>query len=151
LDDPRPGLSFNLSHSIQTCVLAVSAGGEVGIDTEPRGPVADRDLLVQHVFTAEERDAFNAVPLDKRDDFFMRCWTRKEAMMKAVGVGLLYELSMWPAQPQAADGSVVAWTTPSGGQKGMRVFDLSDQCDIVALALLDTSSVVSIRERSCSA
>ena len=84
-----PGrLEFNLSHSGDHALLAVSRERPVGVDIEVVRPIRERDSIVSRYFTDAERISFDAVPPPLRDDHFFRLWTRKEAFLKALGVGL---------------------------------------------------------------
>lgn len=84
---------FNLSHSHDHAVLAVSAAADVGLDVEI-GPLP-RDVveLARSVFTHEEFSAFNVLPHEKIRDAFFCAWTRKEAALKAIGAGFSIEAS----------------------------------------------------------
>ena len=86
VDDPQ--LHFNVSHSDDLAVIAVTRVGEVGIDVERQRTMADRDDVARLVFNEAERIALLACPADERDSVFYRIWTRKEALLKAMGVGL---------------------------------------------------------------
>ncbi len=80
--DVRPPLFFNLSHSNELAAVAVSAGFEVGLDIEMRHST---DLSgVVSMFSKNEQVALAALPACHAFDV----WTRKEAFMKAVGIGL---------------------------------------------------------------
>jgi 4'-phosphopantetheinyl transferase len=86
LDDPK--LRFNLSHSEDMAVFAVTRAGEVGIDIERRRPMADMDAIARVAFSDAERNALMGCPTDGRETMFYRIWTRKEAHLKAIGTGL---------------------------------------------------------------
>ncbi len=79
-------LRFNLSHTEGLAVLGVARGVELGVDVESLRPV-ERDLP-DHYFSAPEREALAALPEHLWLAGFHRCWTRKEAMVKALGEGL---------------------------------------------------------------
>jgi 4'-phosphopantetheinyl transferase len=90
-DDPqRPPLgSFNLSHSDDLGLLLwCPAGGDWGIDIECVRALSDADELARHVFTADERSDWQALPADARPRAFLQRWACKEACLKAVGSGL---------------------------------------------------------------
>lgn len=82
------GPHFNLSHSGERAVLAVSAGAEVGVDVErvrSVGPgVAER--IMSPAELAAWRDASDP------DRFLIEVWVRKEAVVKATGEGITREL-----------------------------------------------------------
>jgi 4'-phosphopantetheinyl transferase len=82
-----PDLRFNLSHSGGLVALAVSVGADVGVDVEAAAP-ANADELVSIVLSEQERRAFERLPPALRPAAFLRCWTRKEALLKAAGTGL---------------------------------------------------------------
>jgi 4'-phosphopantetheinyl transferase len=85
-------LRFNLSHSSELALLAVAHGREIGVDVEAIR--ADRELerIADRFFSAAEVAALRAAPPEERADAFYRCWTRKEAYIKAVGDGLAIPL-----------------------------------------------------------
>lgn len=81
-------LRFNVSHSGSSAVVAVTRGRRVGVDLEVVRPLPDVEELVHHVFSPAEREAWRAFPSDERVRAFLRGWTRKEALLKALGTGL---------------------------------------------------------------
>lgn len=89
LDGPVP--HFNLSHAEDQAALAVCWGAEVGVDIEKIRPV-ERDVAGSF-FSAAEIAALEALPGEQWLDGFFRCWTRKEAVVKATGFGLTCSLA----------------------------------------------------------
>jgi 4'-phosphopantetheinyl transferase len=81
-------LDFNLSHSEALAVYAFTSGRAVGVDVELIRQVPDADDLAGSFFSPGETKALRAFPPDRRSLAFLACWTRKEAFIKAVGVGL---------------------------------------------------------------
>lgn len=92
---PASALRFSSSSS-GTCVLvALTAAVELGVDVErlatlPRDP-EELSRLAARVLTARERAEFAALDEPARRHAFLRAWTRKEALLKALGVGLARE------------------------------------------------------------
>ncbi len=86
-------LRFNLSHSGGVAVVAVARGREVGIDVERIRPEAATDAIARRFFSPREVEALAALPPKERLEAFFRCWTRKEAYIKARGEGLRIPLS----------------------------------------------------------
>jgi 4'-phosphopantetheinyl transferase len=89
--DLHPGdsscpLHFSLSHSRSIAVLAVANGEPVGVDVEDVRPI-EPEVADSH-FSASERSQLNQLQGDAWLLGFYRCWTRKEAILKAEGVGL---------------------------------------------------------------
>lgn len=98
-------ICFNLSHSENTAALAVSSGLEVGIDVEHIRPIEESIPL--EVFSAQEREQFDALPSAERQTIFFETWARKEACLKALGTGFIL-----PPEHFEFDLSVHGDTTP---------------------------------------
>lgn len=88
----RARVDFNLSHSERAVLVAISAGGPVGADVEAIRHLEDRDALAQWTFAPGEYGRLQAIAEAERDVAFFRCWTRKEAFVKALGTGLGHPL-----------------------------------------------------------
>jgi len=102
-DDARD-IRFSISHSGDLALLAVALGREVGVDVEAIREDVETDKLAERFFSPRERESLRALSLEKRGRAFFRCWTCKEAFLKAQGVGLSRELGSFdvevdPAQP----------------------------------------------------
>ena len=80
--------AFNLSHSGSYALIAMAEHGTVGVDLERRDPLRELDLMADQVFAASELHLFRALPLSQRQHAFFTAWTRKEATLKALGLGL---------------------------------------------------------------
>jgi 4'-phosphopantetheinyl transferase len=89
---PRLGggdtLQFNLSHSAHVGLIALSRCTPIGVDIELIRSIVDADALALAHFTDDERAEWLCTPQPLRDQSFVACWTRKEACLKALGVGL---------------------------------------------------------------
>jgi 4'-phosphopantetheinyl transferase len=82
------GLEFNLSHSGGCGLLAVTRGRRVGVDVERvRADFAGKDIA-RRFFAPAEVEALAGFAPDQYATGFFRCWTRKEAYVKARGDGL---------------------------------------------------------------
>ena len=82
------GPSFNISHSGNIIMLALAARGRLGVDVEAVRELRDLPGLARTTFAYDELDAVVSLPTDRRAGAFYRIWTRKEAMLKALGLGL---------------------------------------------------------------
>lgn len=80
-------LHFNVSHSANVAVIALSDEHPVGIDVESIDGTKDVAPLARTAFSREERTAFDALSRDEQVAAFYRGWTRKEAYMKLRGTG----------------------------------------------------------------
>lgn len=106
LDMPGQGmdLRFNLSHSGGLALFAVALGREVGVDVECLGGTSDLNRLAERYFAPAERAALRAVSAEEKAAALFRCWTRKEAYLKARGDGLTVSLDKFsvPMSPAAS-------------------------------------------------
>lgn len=85
-DESGPtALRFNLSHTEDMALIAVTLGREIGVDVERVRPISELDSIVESYFTAGERDTLRTMENTARRDAFYRCWTRKESYAKATG------------------------------------------------------------------
>jgi 4'-phosphopantetheinyl transferase len=85
----KSGIRFNLSHSGELALYSFTQGHAVGVDIEYMAEISDMEQVVEQFFTAEERACFAAAPASMKRETFYWWWTRKEALGKATGVGLL--------------------------------------------------------------
>jgi 4'-phosphopantetheinyl transferase len=88
LAEEAGGLRFNLSHSADGALLGVTRGPDLGVDLEQVRTMPDLESLARRFFAAGEVADLLAVAAPERGPAFFRCWTRKEAYIKAVGLGL---------------------------------------------------------------
>lgn len=86
LDEAAGRLDFNLSHSGGYALLVISPGFEIGADIEAQREI--EDSVAERFFSATEVRALAALPRAERTAAFFRCWSRKEAYLKALGSGL---------------------------------------------------------------
>jgi 4'-phosphopantetheinyl transferase len=86
-------LHFNLSHAEDRAVIAVSATAELGVDLERVRVESDADSIAEICFSPSERRALSLLPQSLQAEAFFKCWTRKEALVKALGDGLSYPLT----------------------------------------------------------
>jgi len=88
-----PELTFNLSHSANSIVIAVSRDCQLGVDIESCKPRVSMAALVDKCFAAEEIAFWNQLPEAQKISEFYRYWTRKEAFVKATGRGIALGLN----------------------------------------------------------
>ena len=77
-----------MTHSDELALIALSLDLELGVDLERRRSISQADRIVESYFTPAEQAQFAGLDEPARADAFLRGWTRKEAILKAKGVGL---------------------------------------------------------------
>jgi 4'-phosphopantetheinyl transferase len=98
-------LAFNLSHAHGLLLIAVTHNRRVGIDVEyTRPPLPDVEHIAERFFSVEEKEVLRALSPTARNEAFFRCWTCKEAYLKARGEGLSmpldrFQVAVIPGQP----------------------------------------------------
>jgi 4'-phosphopantetheinyl transferase len=100
----QPELCFNLSHSDDLALYAVTCQRRIGIDLERVRLEVDHDQIAARFFSPWERDMIHSLPVEARPLAFFSVWTRKEAYLKAHGAGLWLPLdriivSVAPGEP----------------------------------------------------
>jgi 4'-phosphopantetheinyl transferase len=86
-------LQFNLSHSDDLALVAISPGARVGVDVEQLRSLPDAGDLVRRFFSPREAQAFHQLPPAEQQVAFLNLWTRKEALLKATGEGIAHSLA----------------------------------------------------------
>jgi 4'-phosphopantetheinyl transferase len=102
-------LRFSLSHADGLALVAIAAQAEVGVDVERLRPVPEAGDIADGFFTATEAGALAALPPGRRDAAFLRCWTRKEAWLKARGCGLAGGMNL----PLSGEERRWSWLAPA--------------------------------------
>ena len=88
LTGSAPTCAFNLSHSADVALIALAPSIELGVDVEVLRVVDDALDLAARNFSGAESAQLRSTAATERDRAFLRCWTRKEACLKAIGSGL---------------------------------------------------------------
>ena len=113
LDSPVPAdLQFNLSHTQGAVLLGICRQRAIGVDIERvREDLIPRDIAARF-FSLEEQRALMSLPEAEQRQAFFRCWTRKEAFLKARGHGLSFPLARFDVSIGAEDTEVRLTTRP---------------------------------------
>lgn len=98
-------IDFNLSHSGDLAVIGVVRGARIGVDVEVRRSLPDALRIARSHFAPDEAAALGVLPPGHREEAFFALWTRKEAVVKALGAGLSMPLAAFsvtipPAPPE---------------------------------------------------
>ena len=81
-------IEFNVSHSDQLVLIAVSGNGPIGIDIEKKRYFKNYLEIINGFFSQKEKDILSNIPNDERLHYFYALWSRKEAYVKALGGGM---------------------------------------------------------------
>jgi 4'-phosphopantetheinyl transferase len=100
------GVRFNISHSHEMALFAVTCRREVGVDIEYLAREIRAAEIAERFFSARERADLRALPAEAQHRAFFNCWTRKEAYIKAHGEGLSlpldgFDVTLGPGEPAA--------------------------------------------------
>ncbi len=98
------GLNFNVSHSGNVAIYAITCGREVGIDVEQIRADFAGESIAKRFFSPAEISVFCDLGTYEKKEAFFSCWTRKEAFIKATGKGVSFgldnfEVSLVPDRP----------------------------------------------------
>lgn len=102
--DAGKEIRFNVSHSRDRVLYAVGRRTRVGVDIEHVRPVSNLSEVARRFFSPWENTALHALREEDRLAAFFRCWTRKEALVKARGEGISgylsrFDVSLAPGDP----------------------------------------------------
>lgn len=100
----RSGITFSVAHSGDLALYSIAVGRAVGVDVEAIRTIKDGRAVAAVAFSPLEQAALAALPEDRWLQGFFRCWTRKEAYVKARGLGLSlpldrFDVSLMPNDP----------------------------------------------------
>ena len=132
-------IEFNVSHSGNTWICAIARGTPVGSDVETIRVVPDCLSVARHHFSRVEADALAAVPPERRNRAFLVCWTRKEAYLKALGLGIVADLDAFVAGLEPDDATVPSIAPEVAGDVHLRTFS-PDPGSLGALGFMETPS-----------
>lgn len=97
-------LDFNLSHSGDYALIAIARGHKIGIDVERFRPEMELEKIARRFFSEKENAELMSLKSGQQRAGFFNCWTRKEAYIKAHGLGLSlpldsFDVSLTPNEP----------------------------------------------------
>jgi len=112
------GVTFNVSHSGGIALMAFASWREVGVDIEQIRRDSDLEIIARRFFSKYEQNHLSGLPDEEKVDAFFRCWTRKEAYIKATGDGLSLPLSQFDVSLRAGETSALLATRPDSSEAG---------------------------------
>ncbi len=132
---PR-SVEFSVSHAGDLALVVVSSGESVGVDVEPVRHLDDVAAMADIVLAPSERATWTALAEGEQTQAFVRLWTRKEAVLKGLGVGL----SRQPREIEVGDDAL--WQDPSWPHATWRLVDICPWPGYLACVALSTTYAV---------
>jgi 4'-phosphopantetheinyl transferase len=112
LADVSPRINFNISHTDGLAAFAFTMGHAIGVDVEAVRANIKTGEIAERFFSIAERQALRDYAPAERDAAFYRCWTRKEAYIKARGEGLSHPLAQFDVALEPNPERVLLATRP---------------------------------------
>jgi 4'-phosphopantetheinyl transferase len=122
-------LQFNLAHSGGLALYAFTLVGEIGVDLEHIRPEFTGDEIARRFFSVAEVACLDQLPAAARHEAFFNCWTRKEAFIKAKGMGLSlaldqFDVTLTPGDPAALLGT--KWDQHEAAQWSLQAIEIDE-------------------------
>lgn len=117
-------LRFNMSHSHGVALYGITERREIGVDVEQVRADFASDDIARHFFSPLEVGVLCALPEDDRVAAFFRCWTRKEAYIKATGRGMSQALDGFDVTLGSGN-DVALLRTEDGSHERWRLLDVA--------------------------
>lgn len=144
--DPKLDWHFNLAHSNGWVVVAISKR-IVGVDIEKIREVPNAENLVKRFFTAREMEQYQSLPAEMKPTGFLRGWTCKEAVLKAVGAGMRVVDSCTVCMNPALPPRVIQFDNRPRGEKwGLGIWQPNQ--DMIAAVAVESYDHVELIERN---
>ena len=112
-------VEFNVSHSGARALIAIARGRAVGVDIEQIRDNLDHQALAKRFFSTAEQRALSALDPSEQCLGFFRCWTRKEAYIKAQGSGLALPLNAFDVSISPGEQNALLATRPDASQAAL--------------------------------
>ncbi len=110
------GIKFNLSHSGGVALYAFSRERDLGVDVEHIRHDFEVEPLARRFFSPHEQNQLIGLSPTEKVEAFFRCWTRKEAYIKATGDGLSLPLTQFDVSLEPGSSDALAATRPNSSE-----------------------------------
>ena len=130
-------LNFNVAHAGSLALFAFTRIGDIGVDLEHIRPEFTGDDIARRFFSANEIAELNELSPELRIKGFFDCWTRKEAFIKAIGIGLSLSLDQFDVSLGPADEPkllTTRWDQTEAGRWSLKTLDVGPDY-VAALAV----------------
>ncbi len=138
------GVHFNLSHSGSVGLIGWCWQRAIGVDVEIWRATRDQAALVRRYFAPGEIAAWEALPPERRQEAFFNLWTRKEAYLKALGLGLTLALDSFDVSHEAGSGARVLRPAADAAQGGVWSLAAPEVGHGLSAAIVLQAAVVSV-------
>lgn len=142
----RDRLPFNLSHSGRHVLIGIGEWA-IGVDVEAYRPIGDPLAIARAHFHPGEIADLTCLPGSERIGAFFRCWTRKEAVVKALGLGLSLALDRFRVALPPFEASVLRWEQADPSERGWSLQDLDLGPDAVGAVAIPQAGAPCARYR----
>ncbi len=147
LSTSSPALTFNVSHSHDWAVIAVTASGDLGADVERCDPRTSWPGLARRFYSQREVDTLFALAPELQLAAFYQIWTGKEAFIKAIGRGLSFSLNSFsvqgdPNQPRA----LLAVDEPEFASTAWQMADIAPAAEYAATVMWNGPARTVVRQ-----
>jgi 4'-phosphopantetheinyl transferase len=112
-------ITFNVSHSGGMGLMAFTRRREIGVDIEHIKRDFEVEGIANRFFSETEQRQLAALPSAERFEAFFRCWTRKEAYVKATGDGLSLPLHQFDVSIAAGENDALLATHPNDSEAAL--------------------------------
>jgi 4'-phosphopantetheinyl transferase len=134
-------LEFNVSHSGGVTLLAFARGRKIGIDVEEVRRDFGTSAIAERFFSGAERAALQELPQAQRHEAFFRCWTRKEAFIKALGEGLSHPLDQFDVSLAPESAAILLATRPDAHDiSRWKIWNIKVPADYAAALAVEVNS-----------
>jgi 4'-phosphopantetheinyl transferase len=147
--EPASDIRFNISHSGEMALLGIALSREVGVDIEAVRQNVEIESLAERFFSPHERETIRALPEQDKIAAFFRCWSCKEAFLKAQGVGLSRSLNSFDVEANPALPARLAGTRPDARETERWSLHTIETADGYAAAVSAEGSITEIKRMLC--
>jgi 4'-phosphopantetheinyl transferase len=137
-------MHVSIAHAGDRVVVAVTSLGPVGVDVEPAG-AADFDRFDAVALTATERAQLRKLPADQQAAAATSWWVRKEAVLKATGLGMSVAPEDIEISPPTDAPRLIAWRTGDPPSPPARLTDLALGAGYVGCVAVLSDRAASVR------
>jgi 4'-phosphopantetheinyl transferase len=109
---PGNALEFNVSHSDGMAIVSLARHSRLGVDIEKVRLDFEHQHIAERFFSDQEREQLRSMSPEEIPYAFFRCWTRKEAFIKALGEGLSHPLHQFDVELRATEPARLLSTRP---------------------------------------